>query len=75
MPIYDFSCRDCGRAFDELVRAGTRVQCPACGGARVERLLSLPARPVGAAKPADFSGLGPPAGGGCCGGGCHGNPH
>ena len=75
MPIYDFSCRDCGRAFDELVRADTRVHCPACGGTRVERTLSLPARPAMAGKPADFSGLGPPPGGGCCGGGCHGHSH
>ncbi|HEV8197343.1 MAG TPA: zinc ribbon domain-containing protein [Gemmatimonadales bacterium] len=75
MPIYDFSCLDCGRTFDELMRSDTRVECPGCGGARVERILSLPARPASAGKPADFSRLGPPPGGGCCGGGCQGHSH
>ncbi|HEV8358615.1 MAG TPA: zinc ribbon domain-containing protein [Gemmatimonadales bacterium] len=75
MPIYDYDCRDCGRAFDELVRSDTRVSCPACGSAAVERKVSLPARPATAGKPADYSRLGPPPGGGCCGGACHSPQH
>jgi putative FmdB family regulatory protein len=75
MPIYDFACRDCGRTFEELVRSDTVVSCPACSSSRVERTLSLPARPAMAGKPADLSGLGPPPGGGCCGGACHGHAH
>jgi len=75
MPIFDFACRECGRTFEELVRSDTVVSCPACASRQVERKLSLPARPAMAGKPADFSGLGPPADGGCCGGACHGHTH
>ncbi|NOT08371.1 MAG: zinc ribbon domain-containing protein [Gemmatimonadales bacterium] len=75
MPVFDFGCRECGRAFDELVRADTTVICPACGSLEVERKLSVPARPATAGKPPDFSRLGPPPGSGCCGGGCHGHAH
>jgi putative FmdB family regulatory protein len=44
MPIYDFSCSDCGRRFEALV-ASFRVKppCPSCGGRRSKRELSLPA--------------------------------
>lgn len=75
MPIYTYRCTACDAEFDQLVRSETKVACPGCRGRKLERLMSLPARPVGAAKPADYSRLGPPAGGGCCGGGCHSHSH
>ena len=75
MPIYDYGCRECGRAFEELVRSDTIVSCPGCGSAAVERRLSVPAPPVTSARPADWSRLGPPPGDGCCGGACHGPVH
>ena len=53
----------------------TKVACPYCQGRKLERLMSLTARPAGAGKPADYSRLGPPPGGGCCGGGCHSHNH
>jgi putative FmdB family regulatory protein len=74
MPIYEYHCPGCGRDFECLVRGETRVACPSCDSARVERRMSLPARPAGGGATADFSRLGPPAGGGGCGGGgcgCH----
>lgn len=74
MPIYDYVCADCGRGFEELVRTGSTVSCPACGGSNLERKMSLPARPATAGKPVDFSSLGPPPGG-CCGGGGCGHQH
>ena len=43
MPLYDFACRACGNRFELLVRAGNHPACPACNGADLERLLSLPA--------------------------------
>jgi putative FmdB family regulatory protein len=73
MPVYEFHCPECGRDFERLVRGETRVVCPACESRKVERRMSVTARPAGSTGPADFSGLGPP-GGGCCGGGgcgCH----
>lgn len=75
MPIYTYRCASCDTEFEQLVRADTKVACPGCQGRKLERLMSLTARPAGAGKPADYSRLGPPAGGGCCGGGCHSHGH
>lgn len=75
MPIYNYRCTACGTEFERLVRSETRVSCPECNGRRLERLMSLTARPAGAGKPADYSRLGPPPGGGCCGGACHSHQH
>lgn len=43
MPVYEFSCRDCGHLFEELVgpHVGLElagVTCPKCGAERPERL-------------------------------------
>jgi putative FmdB family regulatory protein len=75
MPIFNYRCTACGTEFERLVRSETRVSCPECNGRRLERLMSLTARPAGAGKPADLSRLGPPPGGGCCGGACHSHQH
>ena len=75
MPIYDYRCNACGTEFERLVRSETRVTCPECDGRKLERLMSLTARPAGAGKSADYSRLGPPPGGGCCGGACHSHQH
>lgn len=75
MPIFDYQCTACDARFETLVRSGTRVACPSCGAAKVTKLLSVPAAPAGAGKRADFSSLGPPKSGGCCGGGCGGHSH
>jgi putative FmdB family regulatory protein len=44
MPIYEYRCKSCGEEFELLIR-GTSAPpaCPACTGADLERLLSLPA--------------------------------
>jgi putative FmdB family regulatory protein len=75
MPIYSYRCAACGTEFERLVRSETKVACPDRQGRKLERLISLTARPAGAEKPADYSRLGPPAAGGCCGGGCHSHSH
>jgi putative FmdB family regulatory protein len=81
MPIYNYRCAGCGAEFEQLVRTDTRVACPDCQSRKLERLMSLTARPssgtagTGTGKPADYSRLGPPPGGGCCGGGCHTHNH
>jgi len=74
MPIFEYRCAGCGAQFELLVRSDTTVACPSCESRQVNKIFSLPARPAGSGKPADFSRLGPPSGGGgCCGGscGCH----
>ena len=75
MPIFDYQCNACERRFEALVRSDTRVACPSCGGVKVTKLLSVPAAPMGGGKETDYSCLGPPKSGGCCGGGCGGHSH
>ena len=45
MPLYEYSCRKCDHTFEALVFGDEAVECPECQGKRVERLLSVPARP------------------------------
>jgi putative FmdB family regulatory protein len=40
MPIYNYSCRDCGADFDLLVFPSETPACPTCGSEKLERLLS-----------------------------------
>jgi len=41
MPIHEYLCRDCGHAFEDLVRPGERPDCPRCGGARADKQFSV----------------------------------
>jgi putative FmdB family regulatory protein len=45
MPLYEYSCRNCEHTFEALVFDGEEVECPECHATRVERQLSLPAKP------------------------------
>ena len=41
MPLYDYSCRACGRVTEVLVRPGSAAPtCTRCGSQDLERLLS-----------------------------------
>lgn len=43
MPLYEFTCEECGATFEELVAAALDtlgVTCPACGSEEVEKLVS-----------------------------------
>jgi putative FmdB family regulatory protein len=64
MPLYEFECRSCGAHFEELVRGSESVSCPKCEGTRLEKLLSVPARPVssGTELPSACASTGPPCG-------------
>jgi putative FmdB family regulatory protein len=75
MPIYDYRCTGCGAYFEQLVRGKQEVTCPRCSGGELERLISLPARPSTGGRQPDYSRLGPPSTGGCCGGGCQSHSH
>jgi putative FmdB family regulatory protein len=69
MPIYEYSCRECGSEFEKLVASQVAVvSCPSCSGERVMRRISLVGVKTGGrtgSPTAMASG-----GGGCCGGGC-----
>jgi len=43
MPIYEYSCRKCGAAFELLVRNKKTPACSSCGSEDLERQFSLPA--------------------------------
>lgn len=42
MPLFDFTCADCGRSFELLLRgAKESPACPHCASVRVEKQLAL----------------------------------
>lgn len=41
MPLFDYTCRDCGWRFEALVRHDAQPACPSCGRADLEKGLSI----------------------------------
>ena len=44
MPIYEYSCQQCGQRFEQLVRSmssADKFKCPKCGSAKTARALSV----------------------------------
>jgi putative FmdB family regulatory protein len=41
MPLYEYRCEDCDHGFELLVRESTTLECPACHGHKLEKLLSV----------------------------------
>ncbi len=76
MPIYEFQCSHCGKVFEELVRmghTGEGLNCPACGGNPVQKLMStFYGRSGSGSSYQSIAGQGCECGGDCgsCGGGC-----
>jgi putative FmdB family regulatory protein len=67
MPLYEYACHDCQHTFEELVFGEEGVECPECLGKRVERLLSVPARPLSTTLPMSCDRAAPPCGApNCC---------
>ena len=68
MPIYEYRCDDCDKEFETLVlRKSEVVQCPACGGEHLSRLIS--AHAVGHGMPDTACGSAPCSPAPMCGGG------
>ncbi|MBI2222887.1 MAG: zinc ribbon domain-containing protein [Acidobacteria bacterium] len=68
MPIFEYVCRDCGRAFEALVNGsnGSRAaQCPGCHSEALEKQLSVFA--VSTATPRRDGPMPPSGGCGRCG--------
>ena len=40
MPLFEFQCRECERAFETFVTAERKAACPACGSENLEKMLS-----------------------------------
>jgi putative FmdB family regulatory protein len=43
MPIFEYTCKACGQAFEALVRSGSTPACPKCAATDLERMISTPA--------------------------------
>ena len=48
MPLFEYACRKCEHTFEALVFGDETVDCPECHATRVERLISVPAKPQSA---------------------------
>jgi len=71
MPLYEYSCKQCDRQFEALVRSGEAPECPSCHGHDLERRLSVFAAHTAGAAPKSFSPgpcgtCGDPRGPGAC---------
>ncbi len=42
IPIFEYSCQDCGHDFEALVRREETPSCPECGSTNLAREFSLP---------------------------------
>lgn len=71
MPLYEYSCLECGHCFEELVRSSETNEetpvCPACGSWETERRMSAFSTPSGGQG--DALGSFHPSGGSCGTGG------
>jgi putative FmdB family regulatory protein len=58
MPLYEYQCKECGSAFEKMVRltqAGERPSCPNCGSGQTQKQISnfgarLSGQPVSASS-------------------------
>jgi putative FmdB family regulatory protein len=72
MPLFEFACRDCGRQFEYLTRAGETPRCPSCDSLALEKQLSVFAVAAGGSKasfasvPGPCGACGDPRGPGAC---------
>ena len=68
MPLREYVCKACGRAFEVLERTGEKASCPGCGSKKLEKQLSA----FSARKAAEGCAAGCPAAeAGACGGHHH----
>ncbi len=42
MPIFDFTCTDCQKDFEEIALKDEVPPCPLCGGNNVKKIVSAP---------------------------------
>lgn len=72
MPIYEYTCNDCGNRFEWLTRSDEKPACPSCGRSSLTKELSLPAAHVvgGSSPPCPAKETGSCGMSDCCGGQC-----
>ena len=72
MPLYEYTCRGCGRRFDVLQRVGADardVVCPGCGGHEVAKQHSTFASAVAGSSGSGPMPCGAPSASSCSSGG------
>lgn len=74
MPVFDYSCSECGKTYDVYHKSrevAEDVVCPQCGSTEHKKLFSAAMVSMGG-KAASSSASQPSCemGGGCCGGAC-----
>jgi putative FmdB family regulatory protein len=68
MPIHEYTCRDCGHAFEALLYGSEKASCPKCSSAALDKRLSTFAVSGGSgASPGTGSFGDMPPGCGTCG--------
>ncbi len=71
MPLYAYSCRDCGETFETLVLSGETPVCRACASERLDQEIALIATPRRGGESAQaVAGCASGDMGACCGGAC-----
>jgi len=45
MPLFEYTCQKCQHNFEALVFGDEKAQCPECHSAKLQRLISVPAKP------------------------------
>jgi putative FmdB family regulatory protein len=73
MPLYEYTCRECGESFERRRRFDERLAaapCPRCG-TEAEITLSMPGLVGAGSRSLSDTPPAPPSGG-CCGGGACG---
>jgi putative FmdB family regulatory protein len=41
MPIFEYICRECSKAFEAIVYGTQQAECPGCGSAELEKQISV----------------------------------
>jgi putative FmdB family regulatory protein len=73
MPVFDYSCSDCGKTYDvyhKVREVAEDVICPHCGSVKHKKLFSAATVSMGGSASASQSAPPCEMGGGCCGGAC-----
>ena len=57
MPIFEYTCGKCGKAFEKLIlgKNGGEIVCPGCGSKKTEKMFSAFATASGARSSAGAS--------------------
>jgi len=74
MPIYEYTCQQCGSDLEILVRGSQTPVCPSCGSSELEKAWSVPAAPKSTGSDLPVCAPQPSGGWGlpqCGTGGCH----